>query len=80
VTFKHFQHHAGSLTKAAFHSAHNDALANLAIIAAALVTTRLHSAWPDLVVGLGIAGLNLDAARTVWNTARQEHRFSSPRP
>lgn len=33
-----FRHHSGSLTRAAFLSARNDAIANLAIIGAALVT------------------------------------------
>ncbi len=68
------RHHRGSLTKAAFLSARNDVLANLAIIAAALVTAFLwRSAWPDLVVGLAIAAINADAARTVWRAARAEH-------
>jgi Co/Zn/Cd efflux system component len=61
-----------SLAKAAFLSARNDALANLAIIAAGLVTLAWRSAWPDLVVGLGIVALNADAARKVWTAARQE--------
>jgi Co/Zn/Cd efflux system component len=65
----------GSLTRAAFLSARNDALANVAIIAAGLVTAYLWpSAWPDLIVGLGIGILNADAAREVWTAARQEHR------
>ena len=64
----------GSLTRAAFLSARNDALANFAIIAAGLVTAWLWaSAWPDLLVGLGIAVLNADAAREVWTAARAEH-------
>jgi Co/Zn/Cd efflux system component len=64
----------GSLTRAAFLSARNDALANLAIIAAGLVTASVWaSAWPDLLVGLGIAVLNADAAREVWTAARAEH-------
>ncbi len=68
------RHSGGSLTRAAFLSARNDALANVAIIAAGLVTALLwHSAWPDLVVGLGIAVLNADAAREVWTAARKEH-------
>jgi Co/Zn/Cd efflux system component len=68
------RHHRGSLTKAAFLSARNDTLANLAIIAAALVTAFLwRSAWPDLVVGLAIAAINADAARAVWQAARSEH-------
>jgi Co/Zn/Cd efflux system component len=69
------RHHAGSLTRAAFLSARNDALANIAVIAAGLVTAFLWpSPWPDLAVGLGIAAMNADAAREVWHTARDEHR------
>lgn len=67
------RHHRGSLSKAAFLSARNDALANVAIIIAALVTAYSPSAWPDLVVGLGIAALNADAARQVMAAARKEH-------
>lgn len=69
-----FRHHSGSLTKAAFLSARNDALANIAIIAAGLLTAYTLSAWPDLIVGLGIAAMNADAAREVWQAARSEHR------
>ena len=64
----------GSLAKAAFLSSRNDALANVAIVAAGLVTVFLwRSAWPDMAVGLGIAILNIDAAREVWMAAREEH-------
>jgi len=67
--------HGGSLTKAAFLSARNDAVANIAIIAAGLVTAFLWmSAWPDLIVGLGVAALNADAAREVWTAARDEYK------
>jgi Co/Zn/Cd efflux system component len=70
-----YRHHSGSLTRAAFLSARNDALANIAIIAAGVMTGFVwHSAWPDLIVGLGIAAMNADAAREVWTTAREEHR------
>lgn len=70
-----YRHHSGSLTRAAFLSARNDTVANVAIIAAGLVTAFLWaSAWPDLIVGLGIAALNADATRTVWQAAREEHR------
>lgn len=65
--------HGGSLTRAAFLSARNDVLANVAIIAAGFLTAYTRSGWPDLVVGLAIAGLNADAARQVWRTARTEH-------
>lgn len=65
----------GSLTRAAFLSSRNDALANVAIIAAGLATAFLwRSAWPDLIVGLGIAAMNAGAAREVWIAAREEHR------
>lgn len=73
-----YRHHSGSLTRAAFLSARNDALANVAIVAAGLVTAfAWRSAWPDLIVGLAIAALNADAAREVWNAARSEHRAAS---
>lgn len=62
----------GSLTRAAFLSARNDALANVGIIAAGLVTAAHPSVWPDIVVGLAIAAMNLDAAHEVWEAARDE--------
>lgn len=68
-----FRHESGSLVRAAFLSARNDALANLAIMAAGLITAFLWaSIWPDIIVGLGIAWLNLDAAQQVWAAARRE--------
>ena len=74
-----YRHHSGSLTRAAFLSARNDALANIAIIAAGLMTAFVwHSAWPDLIVGLAIAAMNADAAREVWSAARNEHRTAQP--
>lgn len=69
-----FRKQQGSLTKAAFLSARNDALANVAIIVAGFITAFTLSAWPDLVVGLGITVLNADAAREVWEAAREEHQ------
>jgi Co/Zn/Cd efflux system component len=69
-----FRAHSGSLTRAAFLSARNDTIANVAIIAAGFVTAYTHSAWPDLIVGLGVAAMNADAAREVWRAAREEHR------
>ncbi|TKB52932.1 MAG: cation transporter [Nitrospira sp.] len=72
-----FRAHSGSLTRAAFLSARNDVLANVAIIAAGLVTAYTLSGWPDLIVGLGIAVMNADAAREVWSAAREEHRVAN---
>lgn len=71
-----FRRHSGSLTRAAFLSARNDALANVAIIAAGLVTMFWWSAWPDLVVGVAVAIMNADAAKEVWEAARDEHASS----
>lgn len=69
-----FRAHSGSLTRAAFLSARNDAIANVAIIGAGLVTAYLWpSVWPDVIVGLAIAAINIDAAREVWEAAREEH-------
>jgi Co/Zn/Cd efflux system component len=74
-----FRDHRGSLTKAAFLSARNDAFANLAIIAAGGVTAFLwRSAWPDLIVGVGIAIMNADAAREVWEAAHDERTSAEP--
>lgn len=67
--------HGGSMVRAAFLSARNDVLANVAIVTAGAATAFIwRSAWPDLVVGLGIAAMNADAARKVWTAARAEHR------
>ncbi|MFM2462801.1 cation diffusion facilitator family transporter [Paraburkholderia sp. RL17-368-BIF-A] len=74
VVLARFRHHSGSLTRAAFLSARNDAFANIAIILAGLVTLLWRSGWPDLLVGLGIAIVNADAAKEVWLAARDEHR------
>ena len=72
---------AGSLSKAAFLSARNDVLANLGIVAAGLLTVVTRSIWPDIVVGLAIALMNLDAAREVWEAASDEAKDAeAPRP
>ena len=68
----------GSLVRAAFLSARNDVLANIAIIGAGLVTLLWSSIWPDVIVGIGITLMNLDAAREVWEAARDEHSASQP--
>ena len=73
-----FRHHAGSLSRAAFLSARNDAFANIAIMVAAGFTVLYPSSLPDLVVGIGIAILNADAARAVFGAARSEHRAAEP--
>lgn len=73
-----YRHHQGSLTRAAFLSARNDALANVAIIAAGVITLKWPSGWPDMIVGLGIALMNADAAKEIWHAARDEHASAMP--
>jgi Co/Zn/Cd efflux system component len=73
-----FRTHSGSLTKAAFLSARNDAFANVAIIAAGFVTALTRSVWPDVIVGLGIAAMNAGAAKEVWEAAQAEREGGRP--
>jgi Co/Zn/Cd efflux system component len=68
-----FRARGDSLSRAAYLSARNDAFANIAIVLTGLITAATLSAWPDLIVGLGIALLNADAAREVMQAARKEH-------
>ena len=70
--------HAGSLSRAAFLSARNDAVANAAIIVAGGATAAVGNAWPDLAVGIAIAALNAGAAHEVWQAARKERRSAEP--
>jgi Co/Zn/Cd efflux system component len=73
-----FRARGDSLTRAAFLSARNDAFANAAIVLTGVLTLATLSAWPDLIVGLGIAMLNADAAREVMQAARKEHAEAHP--
>lgn len=67
-----FRKSTQSLTKAAYLSARNDALANVAIIGASVVSLFWTSGWPDLIVGIGILLLNLDSATEVIEASRRE--------
>ena len=67
----------GSLGRAAFLSARNDVLANVAIVVAGALTALTASRWPDLAVGVGIAVLNAGAAWEVWQAARSERRAAA---
>jgi Co/Zn/Cd efflux system component len=66
------RHHGGSLSRAAFLSARNDVLVNIAIILMGLLTLATASGWPDLVLGVVIVALNLGAAKEVWEAAEEE--------
>ncbi len=72
--------HGGRLGLAAFLSARNDVLANAAIIAAGLITAATLSIWPDLLVGVGIAAINADAAFKVYKAANRERDVAETAP
>lgn len=67
-----FRRHGSSMARAAFLSARNDVLINLAIIAMGVLTLWTASGWPDLVLGTIIVVLNLRAAKEVWEVAEEE--------
>jgi Co/Zn/Cd efflux system component len=66
------RHRGGSLSRAAFLSARNDVLVNVAIIGMAVVTVLTGSGWPDLVLGCVIIVLALHAAWEVWEVSEEE--------
>ena len=66
------RNHGGSLGRAAFLSARNDVLVNVAIIVMALNTAWTGSGWPDLVLGCLIILLALHAAYEVWEVSEEE--------
>ncbi len=71
IVMRH-RHVGGSLGKAAWLSARNDVLANVAILVTAAVTLQWSSGWPDIVVGLGIGAVNANAGVKVWRAASTE--------
>lgn len=66
------RHAGGSLSRAAFLSARNDVLVNVAVIGMAVVTLWTSSGWPDLVVGCAIILIALHAAWEVWEVSEEE--------
>ena len=67
-----FRHHSSSMAKAAFLSARNDVLVNLAIIAVGLLTLWTSSGIPDLVLGTFIIVIMLGAVKEVWDASEEE--------
>ena len=67
-----FRNYSGSLTKAAFLSARNDALANIAIIFTGIITILYPSIWPDILVGLLIAYIRAESALVIYKNATKE--------
>ncbi len=59
-------------------STRNDAIANIAIVLAAVITAFWTSVWPDVIVGLGIAALNLHAAFLIAILAWKEWHGKVP--
>lgn len=66
------RHAGGSLSRAAFLSARNDVLVNIAVIGMAIVTLWTSSGWPDLVLGCLIILIALHAAWEVWEVSEEE--------
>lgn len=66
------RHHGGSMTAAAFLTARNDVLVNLAIIAMGVLTIWVGNGWPDIVLGVLIVLVNVTAAKEVWEVATEE--------
>jgi len=62
----------GGLAKAAYLSARNDALANVLIICAGVITYFWRSQIPDLLIGVAIFVMNFDAAIQVINSQRKK--------
>ena len=73
IRFKNF---SGSLTRGAFLSARNDALANIAVILTGIITFFYPSIWPDIVVGIFIAYIRAESALEIFNKAMKELKLS----
>jgi Co/Zn/Cd efflux system component len=74
------RNHEHSLVTAAWLSARNDVLANVAVLAAAGATALVASTWWDVAVGLVIGYLNADAAVKVWRQSRRDLTVSDATP
>jgi len=76
IILNKFKEIKGGLAKAAYFSARNDAIANVLIIIAGIVTLFWLSAIPDLIVGSMIFLMNADSARAILKAANREHKNS----
>lgn len=73
VILLRLRNEGSSLATGAWLAARNDALANILIIVAGLLTFVWATAWFDIIVGAIIAAVNLSAAKEVWEESREEH-------
>lgn len=64
-----FKNYSGSLTRAAFLSARNDVIANIAIIIVAAITYLYSTIWPDILVGLFIGYIRAESALEIYRKA-----------
>lgn len=55
----------------------NDAIGNLAVVAAAVAVWWLNSPWPDLLVAFAVAGLFLQSAWSIIHDARSDLKQTS---
>lgn len=76
IILNKFKEIKGGLAKAAYFSARNDAIANVLIIIAGIVTLFWLSAIPDLIVGSMIFLMNADSARAILKATNREHKDS----
>ena len=76
IILNKFKEIKGGLAKAAYFSARNDAIANILIIIAGIVTLFWLSPIPDLIVGSMIFLMNADSARAILKAANREHKDS----
>lgn len=80
-TLMRYRHTGGALVMAAWLFTRNDAFVSAAIFVMAAITLWLQSGWPDLLLGIGILLLNLDAAKRVWDASEKEgleSKYSTP--
>ena len=73
IRFKDF---SGSLTRAAFLSARNDVIANIAIIITGIITYFYSSIWPDIIIGILIAYIRIESALEIYNKAVKELKLN----
>ena len=73
IRFKDF---SGSLTRAAFLSARNDVIANIAIIMTGIITYFYSSIWPDIIIGILIAYIRIESALEIYYKAVKELKLN----
>lgn len=73
VILLRLRNEGSSLATGAWLAARNDALANILIIVAGLLTFVWATAWFDVIVAGIIIFVNLSAAKEVWEESREEH-------